>query len=261
MKRSFVNKGLKAIVTLAAVLAIGLVARTTRAHQEEPAGALNEHPGAIKNSEVPNAESAKEEAEESEEHGGPKPINWFDFDNKKQIPYSVYVLNFAILMYGYYALGKKPMKAALVERRASIAKEIEEAQKMKKEAKQRAKKYQAKLEGLDQELEGAKQALIDAGKADKERIVREAQEKAARMERDAKALLEQETRQAHEDLVKETIEAAVREAEELLKQRVLPEDHERLAEDFLAQLGKKSGSSFAPPATNAAGQAPEGGAS
>ena len=247
MKRPFVKKGLQVVLALAATFVVATSSRATLA-QEEPIGAAHEHPGAIKNGEVPNAESAKEQAEENEEHG-PKPINWFDFDNKTQIPYSVYVLNFAILMYGYYALGKKPMKAALVERRASIAKEIEEAQKMKKEAKQRAKKYQAKLEGLDQELEGAKQALIDAGKADKERIVREAQEKAARMERDAKALLEQESRQAHEDLVKETIEAAVREAEELLKQRVLPEDHERLAEDFLAQLGKKSGSSLAPPAT------------
>ncbi|HEX7664033.1 MAG TPA: hypothetical protein VF407_05980, partial [Polyangiaceae bacterium] len=55
--------------------------------------------------------------------------------------------------------------------------------------------------------------------------------------------------QAHQDLVHEAIEAAVREAEELLKKRVMPEDHERLAEDFLASLGKKGGPSIAPPAT------------
>ena len=242
---------IRAAVALAAIFAVGATSRVAWAVEEEPNEALT-HPDAIKNGEVPNAESAKEQAEENEEHG-PLPINWFDFDNKKQVPYSVYVLNFGILIFLYVSLGKKPIQSALKDRRASIAKEIEEAQKMKKEAKQRAKKYQAKLEGLDQELEGAKQALIDAGKADKERIVREAQEKAARMERDAKSLLEQESRQAHEDLVKETIEAAVREAEELLKQRVLPEDHERLAEDFLVQLGKSSGPSMAPPAAPTAG--------
>jgi F-type H+-transporting ATPase subunit b len=233
----------RAVATLAAVIALAGVSRATFAQPEEDLS----HPGAIKSGEVPNTTTAKEQAEENEE-GGPLPINWVDFGNKKQIPYSVYLLNFGILIYVYVSFGKKPVREALKERRDSIAKDIEEAQKMKKEAKQRAKKYQAKLEGLDAELVGAKQALIDAGKADKDRIVREAQEKAARMERDAKSLLEQESRQVHEDLVKETVEAAVREAEELLKQRVLPEDHERLAEDFLAQLGRRGGPSLAPPA-------------
>ncbi len=241
MKMRFVKKGLQAIVMLATVFLVAAGPRVAFAQPE------SEHPGAIKNGEVPNTASAKEQAEENEEHG-PLPINWFDTDNKTQIPYIAYVFNFGLLIILYTWLGKKPLGVALKERRASIAKDIEEAQKMKKEAKQRAKKYQAKLEGLDQELEGAKQALVAAGKADKERIVRDAQEKAARMERDAKSLLEQESRQAHEDLVKETIELAVKEAEDLLKQRVLPEDHERLAEDFLAQLGKKSGPSLAPPA-------------
>lgn len=249
MKRIVLKRALVAL-PFCAFLAVASVAGPALA-QEEP---VTGHPATVHGNNGETPENATPGEEHAEHEHALKPVNWFDFDNKEQIPYSVYLLNFGVLCFLYWYFGKGPLSQGLKDRRASIAKEIEEAQKMKKEAKQRAKKYQAKLEGLDQELEGAKQALIEAGKADKDRIVRDAQEKAARMERDAKALLEQERRQLHEDLVMETIEAAVKEAEELLKQRVLPEDHERLAEDFLASLGKKSGASLAP-------SAPEGGAS
>lgn len=201
---------------------------------------------AEKNGETPENASGEEASEEGEGEHALKSINWTDFSNTKQVPYVVYFGNFALLIGLYVYFGKKPIAEGLKSRRDSIAKEIEEAQKMKKEAKQRAKKYQAKLEGLDDELASAKQGLIEAGEADKARIVREAEEKAARMNRDAAALLEQETRQIHEDLVNETVEAAVREAEELLKKRVMPEDHERLAEDFLASLNKRPAPSLAP---------------
>src|ERR1700704_3715873 len=65
------------------------------------AGGPITHPHAASNGETPETASKGEESEESAE-GGPKAINWFDFDNKTQIPYAVYVLNFAILIFGYY---------------------------------------------------------------------------------------------------------------------------------------------------------------
>jgi F-type H+-transporting ATPase subunit b len=231
------------------ISAISYAAPPSHGHR----GASPTKPGAARNGETPEAASDKEESEENEGEHALKSINWLDFNNTKQVPYLVYLGNFALLIYLYVRLGKKPIAEGLKSRRESIAKEIEDAQKMKKEAKQRAKKYQAKLEGLDEELASAKQGLIEAGEADKARIVREAEEKAARMNRDAAALLEQETRQIHEDLVNETVEAAVREAEELLKKRVMPEDHERLAEDFLASLNKRPAPSLAPAPPSAGG--------
>ncbi len=228
------------------VAAIGLISGVSYAQRAAHEGASPTRPAATKNGETPENASGEEASEAGEGEHALKSINWVDFSNTKQVPYSIYLMNFAILIFLYVRLGKKPIQDGLKARRESIAKEIEEAQKMKKEARQRAKKYQAKLEGLDEELASAKQGLIEAGEADKARIVREAEEKAARMNRDAAALLEQETRQIHEDLVNETVEAAVREAEELLKKRVMPEDHERLAEDFLASLGKRPPPSLAP---------------
>lgn len=245
-------------ISLGAALLLASAGTTVLAAEEPLQGEHVAHPQAIRNGETPETANAAggadaTEAQEAEGEHALKPINWTDFDNKKQVPYVAYLFNFALLVFIYVYFGRKPISAGLRDRKDSIAKEIEEAARMKKEAKARAKKYQAKLQGLDAELASAKSALIEAGKADKERIVREAREKAERMERDAKALLESESRQAHHDLVQEAIEAAVREAEELLKKRVMPEDHERLAEDFLASLGKKSGGpSLAPPAAGGA---------
>jgi F-type H+-transporting ATPase subunit b len=178
---------------------------------------------------------AKPEAEEEE---GPKPFNFTEF-GKETPPFTAMLVNFGLLAGGYYLLGKKPIAAGLRSRRDTISKEIEEAQRMKHEAEQRAKTYQHKLEALEGELLAARESLVNAGEAEGERIVREAELKAERMRKDAEFMVEQEIKTLRGDLWRETVEAAVAAAEELLKKRVTPADQERLAEDYLADLGGK----------------------
>jgi F0F1-type ATP synthase membrane subunit b/b' len=170
--------------------------------------------------------NAKEAEEET-----PEAINWFDFTNKKQPPYAAMFVNFGILALLYYYFGKKPVAEALVKHRASVAKEIEEAQRMKHEAEARAKTYQAKLKDLESELSQTKLALEEAGKGERDRIIKEAEEKASRMQKDAAFMLEQEAKQAR-------LAKALAAAEELLKRRVTASDQERLAEEFLTSLDK-----------------------
>jgi F0F1-type ATP synthase membrane subunit b/b' len=184
---------------------------------------------------------------EVEHEHGLKDINWFDITNTKQPPYIAMLFNFALLIWIYIRFGKKPIQEGLESRREEIAKEIEEAQRMKKEAKARAKKYQALLAGLAEELEATKLGLIEAGRADKDRIVREAEEKAVRMRKDAVFMLDQEIRQMKVDLVKETVDVAVAAAEELLKKRITQADQERLADEFLMQLAARGKKSVMPP--------------
>jgi F0F1-type ATP synthase membrane subunit b/b' len=179
-------------------------------------------------------ESKGEEASEE----APAAINWFDFTNKEQPPYAALFINFSLLAFIYYRFGKKPVAEALAKHRASVAKEIEEAQRMKHEAEARAKTYQAKLKDLESELSQTKLALEEAGKGERDRIVKEAEEKAARMQKDAAFMLEQEAKQARIDLQRETVLAALAAAEEILKKRVTAGDQERLAEEFLSSLEK-----------------------
>jgi F-type H+-transporting ATPase subunit b len=190
--------------------------------------------------ETPHAEPSKGSEEES-----PGAINWFDFTNKEQPPYAAMLINFGLLAFVYYRFGKKPVVEALKKHRDSVAKEIEEAQRMKREAETRAKRYQAKLKDLEIELGQTKLALEEAGKGERDHIVKEAEEKAARMQKDAAFLLDQEAKQMRLDLQREAVLAALAAAEELLKQRVTQGDQERLAEEFLATLDAAGHSSSA----------------
>ncbi len=182
----------------------------------------------------PTEQPAKAEGEAE----GPSPFNVTQFGGETP-PFIAMLINFGILAAGYYFLGRKPVAAGLQARRDTISKEIEEAQKMKREAEERAKTYQSKLEKLEEELQSARESLVRAGEAESERIVREAEAKAERMRKDAEFLVEQELKQLRGELWRDAVEGAVAAAEELLKKRVTPADQERLAEDYLADLGGK----------------------
>jgi F-type H+-transporting ATPase subunit b len=195
-------------------------ARGETAEPPPPGGHVVETPG-------------KEEAE------APPPINWTQFGTETP-PYIAMLVNFGILVAGYYLLGRKPIAAGLQSRRDRIAKEIEEAQKMRREAEARAKLYQGKLEKLEDEVRIAREGLVRAGEAERDRIVLDAEAKGERMRKDAQFLVEQELKQIRIDLQRETVETAIAAAEELLKKRVTLADQERLAEDYLSDLGGKS---------------------
>ncbi len=200
--------------------------------------------------EVAHATEGAHDAHEG--HHELAPINWFDFSNKEQLPYAAGLFNFIILLAIYVKFGRKPIADALKKRKIDIATDIEEAARVKREAEERAKKYQADLANLDQDLEVARQALVEAGKKDRERIVAEAKERAGRMKRDADTLLGQETKQKSQDLTIEAIERATSEAEQILKTKLTQEDHLRLAEEFLVELGQKPVDAAASPFKSAA---------
>jgi F-type H+-transporting ATPase subunit b len=246
----------KAIFAAIFACLLGIVSLASAQHGPRPHGGARPQrpaPNAAMTASAPGSDVAHESAAHGEEGGeaehehGLKDINWFDITNTKQPPYIAMLFNFALLIWIYVRFGKKPIQEGLQSRRDDIAKEIEEAQRMKKEAKQRAKKYQALLAGLTDELETTKQALVEAGKSDKERIVREAEEKAVRMRKDAAFMLDQEVRQMKVDLVKETVDMAISAAEELLKKRITQADQERLADEFLMQLAARGKKSVMPP--------------
>ncbi len=125
------------------------------------------------------------------------------------------------------------------QRRIDIGKDIDEASKMLAEAKALEKKHAGSLQNADVDAETAKGSLVSAGKGEVERLLADAEEKAARMKRDAERLVEQEQKQLRQDLLVATIEKAVNQAHKMLEQSATPEDHARLANELLAELAKK----------------------
>ena len=217
----------------AALLVLTSVLAFAQEHGKAPSGehgaAPSEHGG----------EHATAEHETAEHHHGPEAINWTDIWDKKRPAYIALVINFGVLMALYYMLGKKPVTAALKQRRITIGKDIDEAQKLLDEAKERAKKYQGDLKNADADAATAKTGLISSGKGEVEHMLVEARERAERMKRDADRLVDQERKQVHQDLLAETVDLAVHEATQLLEKSVSADDHARLAQDLLAELARR----------------------
>lgn len=160
-------------------------------------------------------------------------------------PYLYLLVNFAILAFIYYRAGKKPIADGLKDRHDTIAKDLIEAAKIKEEAEARLADYTKRLEQLEGELQRIKGEIIATGEADKERMVKEAEEKAERMRKDAQFLLDQEMKQLRLDMIAFTADAAVAAAETVLKSRVTSQDHDRLADDYLKQVSSAKSASSA----------------
>ncbi len=219
------------------VLIVGLLLVSSVALAQQQRRPNHVHPVAAPSMSVAHEERGKEPAE-AEEEAAPAAPEWWNtnFVNNPRVSYGAMVINFLILIGIYYRFGKKPVAEALVDRKKSIASSIENAQKILSEAKQRAKKYKSKLEKVEADAQEAKQSQVSTGKGDAEVIVRNAEEKAARLARDVQFIVDQEQKQTQLDLVRETVEKATKEAEQLLRSNVSTADQERLAEEFLSKL-------------------------
>jgi len=156
-------------------------------------------------------------------------------------PMAAMFINTAILFYLIGRYGAPKLTQALKKRKLTIMQGMDEAAGMKDEAAKRLAEYEAKLERIDDEIERVKREMREAGELERVRILAEAKEKHARMEREAALLIEQELKAARELLLRETVRGAVASAEEMLARQVTSADQQRLAEDYVKNLGTALG--------------------
>jgi F-type H+-transporting ATPase subunit b len=159
------------------------------------------------------------------------------------VPFGALALNAAILYWLLIKFGKKPIGDALKARKLGIMKGMEEAAKMKAEAEATLAKYQKKLDHIEDEVERIKSDAKSNSEAESARILSEAKERRTRMERDARLLVEQELKAARENLMRDTVRAAVKTAEATLTAKVGDSDQQRLGDEFLASI-KASGAAL-----------------
>jgi F-type H+-transporting ATPase subunit b len=146
------------------------------------------------------------------------------------------VVNFGALLLLFGWVIRKKGNPALAERRKQVEAELEEAKRLRAEAEARHMETATRLEKLDQEMVQIRGDMIKAGEAERDRIVAQAEEKAARMRKDTSFLIEQQIKQLREDLTREAASAAVVAAQELLQNATTDADQDRLAEAYLARL-------------------------
>jgi F-type H+-transporting ATPase subunit b len=104
---------------------------------------------------------------------------------------------------------------------------------------------------LDQELAQIRKDMISAGEKERDRIVADAEHKASRMRKEAQFLIEQQMKQLRSDLTRDTVEAAIAAAEQLLVKATTSYDQQRIAQEYLASLDQNAKSN------TSASQAPQ----
>jgi F-type H+-transporting ATPase subunit b len=146
------------------------------------------------------------------------------------------IVNFLVLVGLIAWVIRKKGNPALAARRAKVEKELAEAQRLRAEAEKRHMETATRLEKLDQEMIQIRGDMIKAGEAERDRIVAQAEEKAARLRKDTSFLIEQQMKQLRKELTQQAASAAVVAAQELLQERTTDADQDQLAEAYLSRL-------------------------
>jgi F-type H+-transporting ATPase subunit b len=159
------------------------------------------------------------------------------------VPFGALLLNAGILYWLIFKFGKKPIAEALKSRQVGIMKGMEDAAKVKAQAEASLAKYQKQLDEIEDEVARIRREAKEQSEAESARLLSEAKERRARMERDARLLIEQELKAARESLVRETVRAAVKSAETTIAAQMGESDHQRLGDEYLASI-KASGAAL-----------------
>jgi F-type H+-transporting ATPase subunit b len=151
-------------------------------------------------------------------------------------PFGALLLNAAILYFILFKLLGKPILDGLKTRKDTILRGMDDAARMKRDAETRLEDYEEKLDHIDDEIERVRSEMREAGQVERQRILKDAKERRARMERDAKLLIDQELKAAREELMREAVRAAVSSASSTLQSRINASDQTRLADEYIGGL-------------------------
>jgi F-type H+-transporting ATPase subunit b len=161
-------------------------------------------------------------------------------------PFVATLFNTLLLVGIFVRFARKPLAKGLADRRQRIMRGIEDASAMQKEATEQLRLYRSKLDNLDAEIERVRREMREGAEAERRRALEEASTRRVRLEQEARVLIERELEALRDQLTKETANAALNSARELLKRSVSTDDHRRLCDEYLAALAPASGSGELP---------------
>lgn len=231
------------------VLAEGNAAAAHAAHNGDTSGnavtAGGEH--------APTAHAAHEagHGHDEEENLSFSDINWFYgiigesdttepnllFRSKGMpAPFLATLINWGVLVWLIASLAKKQLPVALKRRKATLVQGMEEASRVKSESEARLAEFEGKLNHVDEEIARIKSDMQLASQLERERILKEADERRTRLERDAARLIETELEAAKEQLRRDMVAAALAQASEEVSRQMTNADQDRLFNDALGSM-------------------------
>ncbi len=147
-----------------------------------------------------------------------------------------WTVNFIALVFILVKYGRKPMADMFRARREAIENEYRELEEKRAEAEARYQEYEKKLAKLEEEARAIMEAFIEQGKKEKERIIQEAYETAERIKQQAEFYVQQELEKARESLQREVAELSVKLAEQIIRGKITADDQRRLVQEFIERV-------------------------
>ncbi len=146
-------------------------------------------------------------------------------------------VNFIALVIILVKFLAKPIGNGLSGRRRQIQEELEALQAKRDEAERSYKEFEARLAGMEKEMETVVEKAVAMAEDEKVRILKEAEESAEDIKRQATAAVEAAIVEAKRSLQEEVAEKAAAMAEELIVKNLTPEDQVTITEQYLDKVG------------------------
>jgi F-type H+-transporting ATPase subunit b len=170
------------------------------------------------------------------------------------------LLNFAGLIAILYFGGRKAVSAALQSRHQQIKSDLASAAEARAAAQARFEKQEQRLAALEQEIATIAANIKQEAEAEKQRLVEMAEERAKRIREESEFIIEQQVKQAEEDLRREVAAQAVALAEAIVRQQLGAQDQQRLIDSFVGDVAGNGAHVSAPPAPASSGPSGAGAA-
>lgn len=157
--------------------------------------------------------------------------NWMDFIWR--------LINFVVLAWFLWWLLAKKVKDFFAGRRTDIKAALEKAVADKEEAEKKFKEYDSKLTRATEEIDQIREMIRTQGEVEKVKLIEDAKKSAEKMKEDTKVRMEQEFKNASNQLRKEAVQLSVEMADELLKRNITPADHDNMVRDYIDKVVNK----------------------
>jgi F-type H+-transporting ATPase subunit b len=148
-------------------------------------------------------------------------------------PFGYALVNLGIFLLIMSRLAWKPLKQFMADRHDSIAKNLDDAAKLRAEAEATLKQYEAKIAGIDREIDTLLAQIKKEAEMEKARIIATAEADAKRLKEDAERQIGAEIDRARRELRRGVIEAAVAAAEQSLQKNITADDQRKMAEKYV----------------------------
>ena len=151
------------------------------------------------------------------------------------------ILNFGALLFLLVKFGGPPVAKALAARHQQIKSDLASAAETRAAAQARFEQQEKRLASLEQEIATIAASIKQEAEAEKARLIALSEERARRIREESEFIIEQQIKQAEEDLRREVAAAAVALAEKIVRSQMGPGDQQRMIDSFVGDIATPSG--------------------